>query len=91
MTGRPLAISGSRKIDRLDRLTTTTSRWPTPVLPVGALLRNASDGASVASVDLLGGLEKHQPKGHVTLFGYRSFQPPNRKDRTTIGPSDDRP
>ena len=61
------AISGSRKIVRLDRLTTTTSSAPAPTLPVGALPRNVSDNASAASRSVVARTQRFRSPSWISL------------------------
>ena len=61
------AISGSRKIVRLDRLTTTTSSAPAPTLPVGALPRNVSDSASAASSSVVARTQRLRNPSLISL------------------------
>ena len=61
------AISGSRKIGRLDRLTITTSRARTPTLPVGALPRKVSERASAASKSVVARTQRLRRPSWISL------------------------
>ena len=52
------AISGRRKMVRLERLTITTSRARTPTLPVGALPRKVRLSASAASSSVVASTQR---------------------------------
>ena len=61
------AISGSRKIVRLERLTTTTSSAPAPTLPVGALPRNVRDSESAASSSVVARTQRLRNPSLISL------------------------
>ncbi|CKY10193.1 Uncharacterised protein [Mycobacterium tuberculosis] len=87
------AISGSRKMVRLDRLTTTTSSAPAPTLPVGALPRNVKDSDSAAKSNVVARTQRLRKPSLIsfaammTMFLMRHSPAENgRRDRRASEP-----